>query len=78
MCKTATITIEMPECCGECYLFRYHADTMPLGNFTYQHLFRCKLEPEDLSEDKGDVVYVNDFMRHGKPVWCPLKEDWEE
>lgn len=70
------LIIDTPSCCGECYLFRYKAEDMPLKDFmyTYQKLFRCKLEPEDLSEDKGDDIYINKFILEGKPQWCPLKE----
>ena len=72
--KKSMVVIETPSCCGECYLFRYHAEDMPLGDCKYQKLFRCKLEPEDLSEDNGDVVYLNNFIYEGKPPWCPLVE----
>ena len=64
--------MDMPNSCLECPL-RYKSEEMPLGNFTYQSLFRCKYEPEDLCEDDGDTVYLNDIMKKSKPTWCPLK-----
>ena len=69
----AIVIIDMPEICLECP-FRYKSEEMALGNFTYQSLFRCKFEPEGLSEDEGDMVYLNDIMMQGKPDWCPLRE----
>ena len=68
----AILVLEMPENCLECP-FRYKSEEMPLGNFTYQSLFRCKREPEGLCEDDGDTVYLNDIMMKSKPDWCPLK-----
>lgn len=68
----AILVIEMPKNCLECP-FRYKSEEMPLGNFTYQSLFRCKFEPEGLCEDDGDIVYLNDLMMKSKPDWCPLK-----
>lgn len=67
------LVMDMPSSCLECPL-RYKSEEMPLGNFTYQSLFRCKFEPEDLCEDDGDTVYLNDIMMKSKPVWCPLSE----
>lgn len=69
----AVLVINMPSSCLECPL-RYKSEEMPLGNFTYQSLFRCKFEPEDLCEDDGDTVYLNDIMMKSKPDWCPLRE----
>lgn len=69
----AILVMDMPINCLECP-FRYKSEEMPLGNFTYQSLFRCKFEPEDLDEDEGDTVYLNDIMMQGKPGWCPLCE----
>ena len=68
----AILVLEMPKNCLECP-FRYKSEEMPLGNFTYQSLFRCKFEPEELCEDDGDTVYLNDIMMKSKPDWCPLK-----
>lgn len=70
------IVIDTPRCCGECYLFKYKAEEMLLDGFAYTYikLFRCRLEPEGLCEDDGDIVYLNGFIYEGKPPWCPLKE----
>ena len=68
----AILVLEMPNNCLECP-FRYKSEEMPLGNYTYQSLFRCKFEPEELCEDNGDTVYLNDLMMKSKPDWCPLK-----
>lgn len=68
----AILVMDMPISCLECPL-RYKSEEMPLGNFTYQSLFRCEFEPEDLCEDDGDTVYLNDIMMKSKPDWCPLK-----
>ena len=70
--KAILVINEMPKNCLECP-FRYKSEEMPLGNFTYQSLFRCKREPEGLCEDDGDIVYLNDIMMKSKPDWCPLK-----
>ncbi len=69
----AILVMDMPSSCLECP-FRYKSEEMPLGNFTYQSLFRCKNEPINISEDDGDIVYLNDVMMKGKPEWCPLRE----
>lgn len=70
--KAILVLDDMPKNCLECP-FRYKSEEMPLGNFTYQSLFRCKFEPEGLCEDDGDTVYLNDIMMKSKPDWCPLK-----
>ena len=69
----AILVMDMPKKCLECPL-KYKSEELSLGNFTYQQLFRCKYEPEDISEDDGDIVYLNDIMMKGKPNWCPLRE----
>lgn len=69
----AILVMDMPKLCLECP-FMYMSEDIPLGNFTYQSLFRCKGEPEGLCEDDGDTVYLNDIMMKSKPTWCPLKE----
>lgn len=69
----AIFIMDMPSCCLECP-FKYKSEEMPLGNFTYQSLFRCKNEPDDISEDDGDIVYLNEIMMNSKPDWCPLRE----
>lgn len=68
----AILVMDMPKLCLECP-FKYKSEDIPLGNFTYQSLFRCKGEPEGLCEDDGDTVYLNDIMMKSKPTWCPLK-----
>ena len=64
---------EMPKTCFECP-FRYEEGKIPLGNFTYQSLFRCRLEPEDLGSAEEDEVdaYLDDIINK-KPDWCPIK-----
>lgn len=69
----AILVMDMPKNCLECPL-KYKSEELSLGNFTYQQLFRCKYEPEDISEDDGDIVYLNDIMMKSKPDWCPLKD----
>ena len=69
----AIVVMDMPKNCLECP-FRYKSEEKPLGNFTYQSLFRCKYEPDGLDEDEGDMVYLNDIMMKSKPEWCPLRE----
>lgn len=73
MSKAVLILEDMPETCVDCPL-HYKSETMPLGNFMFKNLYRCRFEPEDISEDDGDIVYLNDIMLDGKPPWCPLKE----
>lgn len=70
--KAILVLNDMPKNCLECP-FRYKSEEMPLGNFTYQSLFRCKFEPEGLCEDDGDIVYLNDIMMKSKPDWCQSK-----
>lgn len=65
MSKSA-IVIENPNNCLECPM-HYKAEKIPLGNYTYRQLFRCKLEPEDIED-----VYLPDILKR-KPGWCPLK-----
>lgn len=77
MSKAMLILDEMPKYCIGCP-FKFKADSISLGNFTYQELFRCKFEPEGLSEDDGDEVFLNDFMWNRKPCWCPLREFKED
>ena len=73
----AILVMDMPVTCLGCPL-KYKSEEMPLGNFTYQSLFRCKYEPDGLDEDEGDMVYLNDIMMKGKPEWCPLRELMEK
>ena len=65
--------IDRPVNCCECP-FRFNYYDLHIGNFTYQKLNRCKLEPKNLDEDEGDVVYLNDFMLDKKAPWWPLQE----
>ena len=62
----SVLVIETPNNCLECPM-HYKAEEMPLGNFTYQKLFRCKIEPEDIED-----VYLSDILKR-KPEWCPIK-----
>ena len=77
MSKACLIFDDFPDKCIDCPLKRNRED-LPLGNFTYQRLYRCMFEPEELSEDDGDIVYLNDIMMDCKPSWCPLKKVKEE
>lgn len=77
MSKACLIMNEFPKCCLECPLKRYSGN-INLGDFTYKRLYRCTFEPEYLSEDDGDIVYLNDIMMDCKPSWCPLKKVEEE
>ena len=69
---------EVPETCFECP-FRYEEQKILLGNFTYQSLFRCRFEPEDLDYDNDEYVdlYLTDIM-YTKPNWCPICECKED
>lgn len=67
----AILIMDMPNCCLECPL-RYEAEELHLGNYTYQKLFRCKLEPDDIEEDDIEDGYLQNLYE--KPKWCPLKE----
>ena len=69
----AVLVMDMPSSCLECPL-RYESEEISLGNFSYQKLFRCKCEPENISEDNGDIVFLNNIMMESKPDWCPLRE----
>lgn len=70
----AILVMDMPETCLECP-FKYKSEEMPLGNYTYQSLFRCRYEPEHYDEDEEVYTdYLNDIMMKGKPDWCPLRE----
>lgn len=62
----AVLVMDMPENCLECPLC-YKADKLSLGDFKYQILYRCRMEPDDIEE-----VYLEDII-HKKPDWCPLK-----
>lgn len=58
--------IDNPCCCAECPM-RYLAEEIPLGDFKYRKLFRCKIEPENIED-----IYLEDIL-HKKQEWCPLK-----
>ena len=67
------LVMDMPSSCLECPL-RYESEEISLGNFSYQKLFRCKCEPENISEDNGDIVFLNNIMMESKPDFCPLRK----
>lgn len=67
------VVFETPCDCGKC-MFLGEAEMIHIGDFQYKRLYRCRLEPEGLDEDEGDIVYLNDFIFTGKPPWCPLKK----
>ena len=60
------LAMDMPGCCLECPLC-YKADKLSLGDFRYQILYRCRMEPDDIEE-----VYLKDII-HKRQDWCPLK-----
>ena len=62
----AVSVMDMPDNCFECP-FCYKAEDFSLGDFKFQKMFRCKLEPEDIED-----VYLSNIMNK-KPDWCPLK-----
>ncbi len=65
--RKAVLVMDMPENCLECPL-RYHDGDTPLGDFKFQRLYRCRLEPEDIED-----IYLSDIINK-KQDWCPLKE----
>lgn len=66
--------LETPYCCGTCP-YRYEAERMPLGKYTYQTLFRCRKEPDlDYDEQEEFDPYINVYMMtKGRPDWCTLR-----
>lgn len=60
------LVMDMPKNCLECPLL-YKADKLPLGDFKYQILYRCRIEPEGIED-----VYLEDMM-HKRQDWCPLR-----
>lgn len=67
MAKGIIVVDEIPKSCVECPMC-YHAEDMSLGEFKYERLYKCKLEPEDIEQ-----VYLEDIL-HKKPDWCPIHE----
>lgn len=64
--KGIIVLDEVPKSCVDCPMC-YHAEDMSLGQFKYERLYRCKLEPEEVEQ-----VYLEDIL-HKKPDWCPIK-----
>ena len=64
--KKAYFVIDAPSRCAECPM-RYFFEELHLGDFKYQKLFRCKIQPEDIED-----IYLEDIINK-KPKWCPLK-----
>ena len=64
--KKVYFVIDEPSCCAECQM-RYLYEELHLGDFKYQKLFRCKIQPEDVED-----IYLEDIINK-KPKWCPLK-----
>ena len=62
----AIFSMDMPKNCLECPLL-YKADKLSLGDFKYQILYRCRMEPGGIED-----VYLEDIM-HKRQNWCPLK-----
>ena len=71
MSKGIIILNEIPETCIECPM-HFHATDMSIGNFQFERLFRCELEPEDVEQ-----VYLEDIC-HTKPDWCQIRPIPEE
>ena len=65
--KGIIVLDEIPKSCVECSMC-YHAEDMSIGQFKYERLYKCKLEPEDIEQ-----VHLEDIL-HKKPDWCPIKE----
>ena len=63
--KGIIVLDEIPKSCVECPMC-YHAEDMSLGQFKYERLYKCKLEPENIEH-----VYLEDIL-HKKPDWCPI------
>ena len=66
MSKGIIILDEIPKTCIECPM-HYHATDMSIGNFKFEQLFKCELEPEDVEQ-----TYLEDIC-HKKPNWCPIR-----
>ena len=64
--KGIIVLDEVPKSCVDCPMC-HHAEDMSLGQFKYERLYRCKLEPEEVEQ-----VYLDDIL-HKKPDWCPIK-----
>lgn len=65
--KGIVVLDEIPKSCVDCPMC-YHAEDMSLGQFKYERLYKCKLEPENIEQ-----VYLEDIL-HKKPDWCPIRE----
>lgn len=63
--KGIVVLDEIPKSCVDCPMC-YHAEDMSLGQFKYERLYKCKLEPENIEQ-----VYLEDIL-HKKPDWCPI------
>lgn len=63
--KGIIVLDDIPKSCVECPMC-YHAEDMSLGQFKYERLYSCKLEPEEVEQ-----VYLDDIL-HKKPDWCPI------
>ena len=62
----AVLVMDMPRKCIECP-FCYKADELSLGDFKYQRLYKCLVQPEDVED-----VYLDDIIKTRKH-WCPFK-----
>lgn len=63
----AYLVMDMPKNCLECP-FRFNSDRLSLGDFKYQQLHRCRLQPDGVEE-----VYMKDII-HKRQDWCQLKQ----
>lgn len=61
----SVLVIDTPYCCSECPLL-YKSEDIPLGNFTYQMTWQCRIKPEDVENG-----YITKPI-YNKPDWCPL------
>lgn len=65
--KGIIVLDKIPKACVDCPMC-YHAGDMSIGNFKYERLYRCKLEPEEI-----EGGYLCDIL-HKKPEWCVVKK----
>ena len=63
----AMLIMDMPRACYVCP-FCYKAELIAKGNYLYEQLHRCRMEPLDVED-----VYLDDVV-YKKPTWCPLRE----
>lgn len=73
MKKAVLVLEDMPSSCFKCPL-REKDLLNPLGHYTYEQLYTCKVKPEYSNCEDEEVIYINEHMINGtKPDWCPLQ-----